>query len=187
MFKTKACLVLLSSSNKPASSSVDVKNPMDILLEGSNKGGLWGNCCFFGWGMVGTLLTTLALTAALPCCCWDPGVWLCWVWSPGMQQYARNDECLLFRFASKLVFFYHHHTIFFAAKYLQVYSIASRDTWGNTFKPEKILLSHFRNANLTSYICCHQCNPLFIYFFSCNFSSFVASFMFWCLWKVADS
>ena len=30
-----------------------------------------------------------------------------------MQQYARNDECRLFRFASKLVFFYHHHTIFF--------------------------------------------------------------------------
>ena len=27
------------------------------------------------------------------------------VWSPGMQQYARNDECRLFRFASKLVFF----------------------------------------------------------------------------------
>ncbi len=85
------------------------------------------------------------------------------VWSPGMQQYARNDECRLFRFASKLVFLPPSYT-FFGAKYLQVYSVPNRDTWGNTFKPEKILLSHFRNANLTSYICCHQCSPLFIYF-----------------------
>ena len=85
------------------------------------------------------------------------------VWSPGMQQYARNDEWRLFRFASKLVFLPPSYT-FFGAKYLQVYSMPNRDTWGNTFKPEKILLSHFRNANLTSYICCHQCSPLFIYF-----------------------
>ena len=95
---------------------------------------------------------------------WDPSQCLAvLVWSPGMQQYARNDECRLFRFASKLVFLPPSYT-FFGAKYLQVYSVPNRDTWGNTFKPEKILLSHFRNANLTSYICCHQCSPLFIYF-----------------------
>ena len=43
----------------------------------------------------------------------------------------------------------------------------SRDTWGTTFKPEKILLSHFRNANLTNYkLYLLPSMQSFVYFFS---------------------
>ena len=97
-------------------------------------------------------------------------------WSPGMQQYWRNDECRPFRYASKLVFFYHHHTHFLPPNICK--SIQCRaGTPGAPHSNQKKSSSHISEMQIwqtTNYICCHQCNPLFI--FSVQFQQFCLIF-----------
>ena len=108
------------------------------------------------------------------------------VWSPGMQQYARNDECRLFRFASKLVFFTTIIHIFWRQIFASLFN-AEPGHLGQHIQTRKNPPLTFQKCKSDKLYLLPSMQSFVYLFFSCNFSIFVASFMFWCSWKVTDS